>query len=81
MNRQMGESRPRLAGKVAVITGGTKGGSLACVPPTRRNDLEEVNDASPQDTQTRSRPITGQNGPSDSALAASSGGQLSPPSR
>ena len=29
MNRQMGESRPRLEGKVAVITGGTSGIGLA----------------------------------------------------
>jgi len=30
----------------------------------------------PQDTQTRSRLLIGQNGPSDSALAAASGGRL-----
>src|SRR5207245_8847341 len=29
MNRQMGESRPRLAGTVAIITGGTSGIGLA----------------------------------------------------
>src|SRR5712691_8881990 len=37
---------------------------------------EDVKKPAPQDTQTRSRLIIGQNGPSDSALAASSGGRL-----
>ena len=32
-----------------------------------------------QDTQTHSRPIMGEDGPSDSALAASSGGRLRRP--
>jgi hypothetical protein len=35
----------------------------------------------PQDTQPRSRLVKGEDGPSDSALAASSGWRLSPPSR
>ena len=48
-----------------------------------RNEAEEErNQIAPhQDTQTRSRLIIGEFGPSDSALAASSGGRLSPPSR
>src|SRR5712691_345386 len=37
---------------------------------------EDVKKPAPQDTQTRSRLLIGQNGPSDSALAASSGGRL-----
>jgi hypothetical protein len=40
-------------------------------PPLRKT--------SPQDTQTRSRPLTGKNGPSDSALAATRGGRLRRP--
>jgi len=37
---------------------------------------EDVKKPAPQDTQTRSRLLIGQNGPSDSALAASSGWRL-----
>ncbi len=37
---------------------------------------EDVKKTAPQDTQTRSRLLIGQNGPSDSALAASSGWRL-----
>src|SRR5712692_3242208 len=37
---------------------------------------EDVKKPAPQDTQTRSRLIIGQNGPSDSALAATSGWRL-----
>src|SRR5712692_2434467 len=37
---------------------------------------EDVKKPAPQDTQTRSRLLIGQNGPSDSALAAASGGRL-----
>src|SRR5216683_4103720 len=37
---------------------------------------EDVKKPAPQDTQTRSRLLIGQNGPSDSALAAASGWRL-----
>src|SRR5713226_5915463 len=59
-----------------------KGSSLACVHPTRRSVVsqhragEDVKKPAPQDTQTRSRLLIGQNGPSDSALAAASGWRL-----
>src|SRR5713101_5322470 len=59
-----------------------KGSSLACVHPTRMSVVsqhragEDVKKPAPQDTQTRSRLLIGQNGPSDSALAASSGWRL-----
>src|SRR5256712_11431632 len=60
-----------------------KGGSLACVRPTRREECpgtaqgwEGMKQPAPQDTQTRSRLFIGQNGPSDSALAAASGWRL-----
>src|SRR5713101_7680933 len=59
-----------------------QGSSLACVHPTRMSVVsqhragEDVKKPAPQDTQTRSRLLIGQNGPSDSALAASSGWQL-----
>src|SRR5713101_4951704 len=61
---------------------GEKGSSLACVHPTRMIVVsqhragEDVKKPAPQDTQTRSRLLIGQNGPSDSALAASSGWRL-----
>ena len=59
-----------------------EGSSLACVHPTRMSVVsqhgagEDVKKPAPQDTQTRSRLLIGQNGPSDSALAASSGWRL-----
>src|SRR2546428_5254170 len=60
-----------------------KGGSLACVRPTRREECpgtaqgwEGMKQPAPQDTQTRSRLFIGENGPSDSALAAASGWRL-----
>src|SRR2546428_6601495 len=60
-----------------------KGGSLACVRPTRREECpgtaqgwEGMKQPPPQDTQTRSRLFIGENGPSDSALAAASGWRL-----
>jgi hypothetical protein len=48
-----------------------------------RNKAEEERDqiAPRQDTPTRSRLLIGEDGPSDSALAAASGERLSPPSR
>src|SRR3989454_10409416 len=40
---------------------------------------ENVKKPAPQDTQTRSRPLTGETGPSDSALAAARGWRLRRP--
>src|SRR5713226_9777850 len=62
--------------------GQDEGSSLAYVHPTRMRVVsphragEDVKKPAPQDTQTRSRLIIGQNGPSDSALAATSGWRL-----
>src|SRR3979409_1523520 len=59
-----------------------EGSSLACVHPTRMSVVsqhragENVKNPAPQDTQTRSRLLIGDFGPSDSALAASSGWRL-----
>jgi hypothetical protein len=61
-----------------------KGSSLACVHPTKRRSARAQNKVKdskirwppPQDTQTPSRPIMGEDGPSDSALAAARGWRL-----
>jgi hypothetical protein len=61
-----------------------EGSSLACVHPTRRRSTRVQHKtegggkqmAPHQDPQTRSRPIMGEDGPSDSALAACSGWRL-----
>src|SRR5215475_8095087 len=63
---------------------GGEGGSLACVHPTKRGvrrhrtklKQQESKWPPPQDTQPRSRPIMGEDGPSDSALAAARGWRL-----
>src|SRR5438309_1608161 len=59
-----------------------QGSSLACVRPTRMSVVsqhragENVKKPAPQDTQTRSRLLIGEFGPSDSALAAARGWRL-----
>jgi hypothetical protein len=59
-----------------------KGSSLACVRPTSMSVVsqhragEGVKQTAPQDTPARSRLIIGENGPSDSALAAARGWRL-----
>jgi hypothetical protein len=51
-----------------------EGSSLACVRSTKEGRTSQI--TPPQDPPPRSRLIIGQNGPSDSALAASSSGRL-----
>src|SRR3954447_17801673 len=60
--------------------------SPASTPPEERNVVVEHREVGelvikppPQDTQTRSRLSIGEDGPSDSALAASRGGRLRRP--